>query len=506
MFKKPFYILIYDILLVTGSFLLMTWLRPVDAKYMLRYIEPFIIFLSIWLAASFSFKKYRNLREKSLRKITWDILSANLVAISICAIVIYGFRIDYFSRTMVFGTVALANVFELIGGFLVYNIAHATEEYIKPPLVTTTNYKTQKEFFAEGQKYEPYGKHEEKLKRQFVESCGQEAFEIIKENIDPFYPKTLVLSTVTQFNVDKQPDEFFENIINIKNINDIRRINKFLRAINSKLPFGGMFIGCAETKTIRKMRIMKGYPPLINYFVYLIDFIFSRILPKFRMTQGIYFFLTKGQNRVLTKAEILGRLYYCGFELVREIYSPEKYFFVVHKITPPHRTPHSHYGLFIRLRRVAKNKKLITVYKLRTMHAYSEYIQDLIYSRHGTADGDKARNDYRITTAGKIFRRLWLDEFPMLLNLLKREIKIVGVRPLSKSKFSMYPKNMQDKRTRCKPGLIPPFYVDMPNSFEELVASEEKYLDQYFKHPLKTDFKYFFKALYNILIKQARSK
>ena len=100
---------------------------------------------------------------------------------------------------------------------------------------------------------------------------------------------------------------------------------------------------------------------------------------------------------------------------------------------------------------------------------------------------------------------MWLDEIPMMLNLIKREIKIVGVRPLSQAKFNMYPKYMQDKRTSCKPGLIPPFYVDMPDSFEELVASEEKYLDLYFKNPVKTDIKYFFKASYNILIKKARS-
>jgi hypothetical protein len=38
------------------------------------------------------------------------------------------------------------------------------------------------------------------------------------------------------------------------------------------------------------------------------------------------------------------------------------------------------------------------------------------------------------------------------------------------------------------------------------MASEMKYLDAYEKNPFRTDLKYFFKALYNIVIKNARSK
>jgi hypothetical protein len=60
-------------------------------------------------------------------------------------------------------------------------------------------------------------------------------------------------------------------------------------------------------------------------------------------------------------------------------------------------------------------------------------------------------------------------------------------------------------RKRTKPGLIPPFYVDMPETFEEIRASEKKYLEAYFKQPIRTDLYYGFWALYNIFIKSARS-
>ena len=84
-------------------------------------------------------------------------------------------------------------------------------------------------------------------------------------------------------------------------------------------------------------------------------------------------------------------------------------------------------------------------------------------------------------------------------------MKLVGVRPLSEHFFSLYTKELQTLRINTKPGLIPPFYVDMPTTLEEIMASEIKYLKAYKKRPYQTDFIYFFKSLYNILIKNKRS-
>jgi lipopolysaccharide/colanic/teichoic acid biosynthesis glycosyltransferase len=94
----------------------------------------------------------------------------------------------------------------------------------------------------------------------------------------------------------------------------------------------------------------------------------------------------------------------------------------------------------------------------------------------------------------------------MLINLLKGDMKIVGVRPLSSHYLSLYHNELIERRTRTKPGLIPPFYADMPKTLEEIMQSENTYLEEYEKHPLMTDFKYFWKAFYNIVIKKARSK
>ncbi|MEO6304276.1 MAG: sugar transferase [Bacteroidia bacterium] len=208
----------------------------------------------------------------------------------------------------------------------------------------------------------------------------------------------------------------------------------------------------------------------------------------------------------MSKAEALGRLVSCGFEIVDYRSINGLMYFVVKKIKQPEFNMNPSYGPLYKMPRVGKDGKMIGVYKIRTMYSYAEYLQKYIYDKHGTKDGDKANEDYRVTSFGKIIRKFWLDELPTFINLFKGEIKLVGVRPLSVHKFNMYPKYAQERRCKFKPGLIPPFYYDRPNNFDELVASEMKYFDAYEKKPFRTDMRYFFVAIYNIIFKGARSK
>ena len=161
------------------------------------------------------------------------------------------------------------------------------------------------------------------------------------------------------------------------------------------------------------------------------------------------------------------------------------------------------FGPLIKLPRVSKGGEIVYFYKFRTMHPYSEYIQKYVFDEGGGMDiADKSSNDWRITSWGRVFRRYWLDELPMLINFFQGKIKLVGVRPLSRTMFNEYPQYLQDLRTQVKPGLIPPFYIDHPKTFDELFASEEKYLRAYLEHPLKTDIQYFFRTVNSILFKK----
>ena len=108
------------------------------------------------------------------------------------------------------------------------------------------------------------------------------------------------------------------------------------------------------------------------------------------------------------------------------------------------------------------------------MHPFSEFIQEDIYNENKLNDKGKIENDFRLTFWGKFLRRYWIDEFPQLFNLIKGDISLIGPRALSKHYFSIYPKQIQDLRSRIKPGLIPPYYADMPDSFDEITSSEKE--------------------------------
>ncbi len=298
----------------------------------------------------------------------------------------------------------------------------------------------------------------------------------------------------------------FSSILNLKKVNDIRYINKFFETINSILPNSGLYLGKLITYPHRRSAILKKYPPALNKIIYFLDYIFSRLLPKIPISKKIYFFLTRGKGRVMSRAEMYGRLYSCGFEIIDEKSINQFLYFVAKKVKEPYYDKNPTYAPLISLDRIGKNGKIFKAYKLRTMHPFSEYLQEYIYNRNKLQEGGKIKNDFRISPIGRILRKFWIDEIPMLLNVIKGEMKLVGVRPLSKHFYSLYDEDLQQKRKKYKPGFIPPFYVDLPKTMTEIMESERKYLDLYDQSPFITDVKYFFKAFKNVLFKGARSK
>jgi len=338
------------------------------------------------------------------------------------------------------------------------------------------------------------------------EQAGTAVWDFIAPLLEESTKKTVLMATSTRFNILNQKPLAHDTLINLKRVNDVRYLNKFFEAINSILPEGGLYINSVQTYKIRKDRILNRFPVGINWFIYFFDVLFKRVFPKLPVTKKIYFYMTQGNNRVLSKAETFGRLYSCGFEVVCEQEIGGELYFLARKIRVPFFDYAPTYGPLIRLKRYGKNGKLFGVYKARTMHPYSEYLQDYIYRMNDLDAGGKFKDDFRVTTLGKIMRKFWLDEFPMFINVFKGEMKLVGVRPLSRHYFSLYSDELKEKRLKFKPGLIPPFYVDMPKSLEEIMASEMRYLEAHEKHPLLTDWKYFWKAMYNIFIKRARSQ
>ena len=344
------------------------------------------------------------------------------------------------------------------------------------------------------------------LRDLIVGYAGEDVCEFIKRNNKNSFEDSLVLYTNNVFNINKEEEFKYKSIINLERINDIKRLNKFFIVVNSKLPIGGLHIGCVETSRLRKKRILNKFPFLIAHIYYFFDFLLKRVFPKFWLTKKIYFTITNGRNRVLSKAESYGRLYSCGFKFVSEKQTKDKLYFVFQKHSDPLVQENPSYGPLFKMKRIGQFGNEIYCYKFRTMHPYSEFLQEYVYERNKLAAGGKFRADFRINTLGKILRKFWIDELPMIINVFTGDLKIVGVRPLSRHYLSLYDDELIALRLKHKPGLIPPFYVDLPKTLDEIIASEKKYLFAFEKRPFLTDLRYFILALYNILLKRSRSK
>ncbi len=509
--KKVIYILV-DLLVVAASYLLSVWIKAgtLFTNYMdPRYLHPFLIFLGVWVVISFAAGKYAFEKYGRYRRVITSILSSNFIILGTASLLIYFFNTFYFSRLLVLGTLIIATGIELILGIFYYHmrVAKDLEGPVDHEYLALQKHKHNGNATILKKEAEPLQPLPGPLASMINREAGPAAVRFINDHNRHDGREILLLFTTNPFNIISQANGHHKYIINLRRINDIRFVNKFFETVNEHLPGNGRYTCCVETKDLRKQRLFNKYPFPVNYlFYYLIDFPVKRVMPKLKITKGLYFNLTRGQNRVITRAETLGRLISCGFEIIDEEYIGNLCYITSEKVKEPVYDANPSYGPLIRLRRVGRDGKIIRVYKMRTMHPYSEYLQEYIYKRYNLDEGGKFREDFRISTQGRIMRKLWIDELPMLLNWLKGDMKFVGVRPLSRQYFDLYSEEHKKLRLHHKPGLVPPYYADMPTTLEEIEASERRYLLAWQKHPFLTDWHYFWKAMYNIVFKKARSK
>lgn len=511
--KKSIVFLLLDVVFVTLSFLFIAWLRPATKSVIIpNYYKSFLYFVIVWLVTSIVTRKYDFTKFRNLKSIATIIVISNGSVVAVIGVMMFLLNQFSYSRLLVLGTVLLATMIEIVGAGIL-NTVMKTPVLDQENEVRTNNVPVKrkpKRFNHKNKQDVVFHDHKAgSISKDLLEVIENEHGLEVRNLIEGFAPGieglVKVVSTSTMFNILSLSQPAYACIINLQRINDIQYINKFFEAVNSKLKKSGVFIGKAETFSLRKKQILSKYFTPLNYLIYIIDFIFKRIFPKVPGLKKIYFWITGGKNRLISRAETLGRLYSCGFEVLDEKYIHDELFFVVQKVGKPHYPSSPTYGPLIKLNRIGKNGKLFRVFKMRTMHPFAEYLQPYIYEKSSLQDGGKFKDDFRVSTLGRIMRKVWIDELPMLINVFKGEMKIVGVRPLSKHYFDLYTKELQEKRIKFKPGLIPPFYADMPVTLEEIMESEMRYLVAYEKNPIKTDVRYFFTAFHNIIFKKARS-
>ncbi len=508
MMGKRLLVILLNLLLILLAFWLVTHLRGTVFMHNLLDSYPWLLVYScVYIVTGLLFDKYNYRKSTGLNAMMLPVLYSHLSFVGIASFSIVLLSMGSFPRILLFGTQGILAIAELLVAFAV-----AIMQGLK-----------QKRFTYEGQAPAPVKSpakkphlaaqinsfktvHGKWIRDTILQQTGENIFNHLKSLVSLVSEETVVLHTSRPLNLVSLPVNKLSCIVNLQRVNHILNLDDFFYHANRALPPNGSFVGCGETHFHRKKRFLSSYTPFLGSLMYAFDFMIHRAAPKLPFSKNLYYSLTKGRNRVLSRAEMLGRLYYSGFEVVDEEVVDGLLFFLAKKQTTSPKNERPSYGVLISLRRIGKNNKVIGVYKLRTMHPYSEYLQPYIHKHNNIAPCGKFKNDFRISTLGRIARRFWIDELPMLINWLRGDLKLVGVRPLSEHYFNLYPKELQLKRVQFRPGLVPPYYADMPNSLEEIVASELRYLQAYEQNPLRTDWIYFWRAFYNIVFRNVRSK
>ncbi len=343
------------------------------------------------------------------------------------------------------------------------------------------------------------------LTQSIKEAAGEEVLSFIKEHLS-FRNQETILYTSTKTNLYDLVDfNRIRTIINLNKVNTHKQINSLFRSINTLLPDAGFYVGCVETYDNRKKKMLDKYGKVLTNILWVFDFIFNRVIPRVAITKDLYYFITKNKYRVVSLAETLGRLVYCGFDIIESKEINGMMYFVVLKTSEPKLEATVSNGPFFPMNRVGKNGKLIKVYKLRTMHPYSEFLQDYIVKLNGYNEAGKPANDFRLAGWGRIFRKLWLDEVPQIINVFKGDLGIVGVRPLSRSRFNQFPEDLKEQRIKYKPGCIPPYVALCMPDAQGNIEAERIYLNQMQKNRHFTNIKFFLLAVYNIATNKIRS-
>jgi len=501
-FYKPsyFYLIVDLLILILSLYVVLDWFPLTTNSPFTKYSGASLCFIFSWFIFSYLLKRYKPLKQQQ-----YFSTSLRLFYVSSVNFIVFAFLIHYFFKPYS-GYVLLAIT---VGTFLVnyialscyfaYKFAVDYNEISLKPRKKRINATVK---LADKLTPEAYAQLETMISKQST-AIG---LRFLKKQVDLTSGNTLVFTSNSAADLKNSPVYQYDAIVQLERLNNMREINKKLAIINEKLPDNGIFVCCFESKSTRKKRILKNNPKVINYILYVFDFLFKRVMPKFILTKWLYYYITRGNNRIFSKAEVLGRLYCSGFKVILEKKIGQLTYVIAQREKEPETTQKRIYGPLIRLTRYGKDGEMIKVYKMRTMHPFSEYLQGYIYKRNSLNVDGKFNRDIRITTMGSFMRKYWIDELPMFINLFNGEMKLVGVRPLSKQYYSLYNSDLQKKRLKFKPGLLPPFYADLPHSLDEIQDSEMRYLVSCeSKGVFKTDLIYFFRILKNILINNARS-
>jgi len=145
-------------------------------------------------------------------------------------------------------------------------------------------------------------------------------------------------------------------------------------------------------------------------------------------------------------------------------------------------------------KRVGKDGKIFTIYKFRSMVHKAEKETGPVWAE---------KHDPRITRIGRIMRKLRIDEIPQLINILHKDMSLVGPRPERPYFVDRLKRHipLYTRRLRVQPGVTG--WAQIKGAYDDSIENVKKKLEFdlfYIENmSLRMDLKIIFNTLYTMI-------
>jgi len=460
--KEKIYIIVYriiDIIIVGISFLIAFNLRK---NISFPFLEPFhenignylwhlIMLLFIWGQLLCFNKVYLSYRGKPVKKVIFAVMKANIQGLLLFGFVLFFAKAYWIHRTLIIIFFLICSVLLILEKIILFGLLHQIrkcDKNLKQVLIVGTGNKAKQivNLFRTSQG----------VGFKVVGLLGNNADDVGK-NIDGatiIGLSTDLLSILHQHVID-------EVLISIS----IRHISKIKKMILECEQFG------------INARIMEQIYNPGKASVYMDEFL------------GISF-ITFTTKSLKIYQRYIKNIFDIMVALVLIIFLMPIFLIIAILIKMDSKGP----ALF-KQERAATNGRKFIMYKFRSMIDGAES-QRVEIEEFNEIEGPifKMRNDPRITRVGKFLRKTSFDELPQLFNVLKRDISLIGPRPLPVYETEQIT-GLARRRLSMKPGITGLWQVNGRNevNYDKLIEFDLTYIDNW---SLWLDAKILFKTLF----------